>query len=194
MVAALATETFHRVTPELIAEISLQDSIERLSRQGSAQGTPARQHAVGAAQPAQPAVSSQQAGAASPLELQEECRPDSAASGYEAAFSSGGVTPASSQGMPGVPEQAQQASRAPHSCSPASSAGAGSRADLQSELQYADAADPLAPEDSSPDLAALDGHCPQCCRMEAQMKQLQTQVRPTIQSSSASNSGIFYSL
>lgn len=178
--AVLATEHSHRVARHLMAEVPLQDSIERLSQQGSAQGTPVRQHAVDAAQPAQRPVSSQRGRYARPLELQEQCRPDSAASGYEAALSSGGVTPASNQGMPGVPEQAQQASRAPHSSSPASPAEYGSRADLQLQLGNAQASVCLAHEDSSPDLTTLDEHCPQCCHTKAQMKRLQTQVRATI--------------
>ena len=160
----------------MIARWLLQDSIERLSRQGSAQGTPVRQHAGhagGAAQPAQRPVSGQRADAAS---LQEDLRPRSAASGYEAALSSGGVTPASSQGLPGVPEQAQQAGRASHGSAPATAAEAGSRAGLRLQLEHAAAAGHAAREDSSPDPAAIDGCCPQCCCTEAQMKRLQKQV------------------
>ena len=172
----------------------LQDSIERLSRQGSAQGTPVRQHAGhagGAAQPAQRPVSSQRASAASP---REDLRPDSAASGYEAALSSGGVTPASSQGMPGAPEQAQQAGRAAHSSAPATAAEAGSRPGLHLQLEHAAAAGHLTHEDSSPDLATLDGQCSRCCRLDAQMKRLQTQVSATTASMSVSNAGISDSL
>lgn len=172
----------------------LQDSIERLSRQGSAQGTPVRQHAGhagGTAQPAQRPVNSQRAGAASP---REDLRPDSTASGYEAALSSGGVTPASSQGPSGSAEQAQQAGRASRSSAPATAAEAGSRPGLHLQLEHAAAAGHLTHEDSSPDLAALEGHCLQCCRMEAQMKRLQTQVSATTASMSVSKAGISDSL
>ena len=185
--AVLAADHSNRAARHLTAGAPLQDSIERLSRQGSAQGTPVRQHTGHAAQPAQRPVSSQLAGAASP---REDLRPDSAASGYEAALSSGGVTPASSQGMPRAPEQAQQAGRASHSSAPATTAEAGSGAALRLQLEHAAAAGHLTYEDSSPDLAALEGNCPQCCRLEAQMKRLQTQVSATTASMSVSKAGI----